>query len=342
MQVVTVEAHPNIAFVKYWGQRNPELFLPHNSSISMTINSNLVTRTSVFTSSSLKSDEVFLNKEKINGQQFERILRQVNYLRSNGAIPKDAKVKIASTNSFPTGAGIASSASGLAALAFALNELFQLNYAPKELSILARIGSGSASRSVFGGFALWHRGANGSGEDSYAEQVKPENYWPELRDLIAIVEPGRKKISSAEGMQRTVQTAPKYAEKSAEAEMRVRTVMDCLEAKDFESFADEIMADSDRMHNLIAKSTPKFSYLTKISEKVIDAIREFNTAKTRAAYTFDAGPNAHIITLEKNSEKLKNILNSIPGVIQVIEAQVGSAPTIISKGALLDEKGNLV
>ena len=342
MALVTAEAHPNIAFVKYWGQRNPELYLPHNSSISMTINSHLVTRTSVYASSSLSTDEVYLNREKANGGQLERILRQVNYLRAKGEIPKDAKLRIASTNSFPTGAGIASSASGFAALAFALNETFQLNYSPKELSILARIGSGSASRSVFGGFVLWNRGLNDSGEDSYAEQIKSESFWPELRDLIVIVESRQKKVSSAEGMQRTVQTAPNYLKKASEAEVRVRSVKDFLLEKNFEGLADEIMTDSDRLHNLIAHSTPKFSYLTRTSEEIIDAIREFNVSKTKAAYTFDAGSNAHIITQEKYLEKLIPMLKGIPGVLQMIEAKVGGAPRIANQGALLTENGVLV
>ncbi len=341
MTTVTAEAHPNIAFVKYWGQRNSELYLPHNSSISMTINSHLTTRTSVYISDSLKNDEVYLNREKANSGQLSRILRQVNYLRSKGEIPKDAKVRIASTNSFPTGAGIASSASGFAALAFALNEAFQLNYTQKELSILARIGSGSASRSVFGGFSQWNRGVKDNGEDSYAEQLKPESFWPELRDLIVIVESKQKKVSSAEGMQRTVQSVPNYLEKASEAEVRVRTVRDALLAKDFVNLATEIMTDSERMHKLIEHSSPKFSYLGNVSGEIIDTVREFNTEKTKAAYTFDAGPNAHIIILEKHIEKLKNILRGIPGVIQIVEAGVGGAPRIVTSGALLNEKGEI-
>lgn len=341
MGLITVEAHPNIAFVKYWGQRNPELFLPHNSSISATINSSLVTRTSLFTSASLKADEVFLNKEKALGERFERILRQVRYLRATRQIPKDQKVRIATVNSFPTGAGIASSASGFAAIAVALNSAFGLGLDDRGLSILARIGSGSASRSVFGGFAIWHRGVSDDGSDSYAEQVKPEDFWPELRDLIVIVESRHKKVSSAEGMQRTVNTAPKYFDKVAEAEARVRAAHEYLLEKDFEGLAGEIMADSERMHSLIANSTPKFSYLNKASEEIVDVVREFNVAKTRAAYTFDAGPNAHVITLEKEVEKLKNILKGIPGVIKIVEGRIGGAPRIITHGALLDEKGNL-
>ncbi len=341
MEVVTAEAHPNIAFVKYWGQRNSELYLPHNSSISMTINSHLVTRTSLFTSNSLRADEVFLNKEKVSGEKYERILRQVNYLRSKGEIPKSAKIRIASTNSFPTGAGIASSASGFAALAIALNEAFQFNYTQKELSILARIGSGSASRSVFGGFSQWNRGVKDNGEDSYAEQLKSESFWPELRDLIVIVESKHKKVSSAEGMQRTVQSVPNYLEKASEAEARVRTVRDALLSKDFETLATEIMADSERMHKLIEHSSPKFSYLGNVSDEVIGTVREFNAEKTKAAYTFDAGPNAHIIILEKQVEKLKNILKGTPGVMQIVEAGVGGAPRIVTSGALLDEKGEI-
>src|SRR3989344_371841 len=142
MALVTVESHPNIALVKYWGQRNSELYLPYNSSISITINSTIWTRTSVYTGKNLKVDEAYLNGEKVTGEKLIRVLRQVNYLCKNGFISNTQKVKIASVNNFPTSAGIASSASGFAAIAFALNKLFKFNLSKSELSVLARIGSG--------------------------------------------------------------------------------------------------------------------------------------------------------------------------------------------------------
>jgi len=331
MALVSVESHPNIALVKYWGQRDSDLYLPYNSSISITLNSKLWTRTSIYTSKELKKDEAYLNGKKLSGAKLKRALRQVNYLRKNNVISKKAKVKIASVNNFPTGAGIASSASGFSALALALNKSFKLNLNKKELSVLARIGSGSAARSIYGGFVLWNKGKLKSGADSYAVQVKKENFWSELRDLVIIVETKEKKVNSAEGMQRCVETSPSFMHRIGEAESRVEKIKRALFKKDFENLAIETMHDSDRMHSLISEARPKFSYLNAASKNVINTVRAFNSNGIKAAYTFDAGPNAHVLTLKKNVNDLKQILFKIKGVKEIIEAKVGGGPKIIKK-----------
>ncbi len=342
MTSITIESHPNIALVKYWGQRNSDLYFPYNSSISITLNSNLWTRTSVYTDKQLKKDEAYLNGEKVTGKKLTRVLRQINYLRKNGHLSKNDKLRIASINNFPTSAGIASSASGFSALALALYKLFDLDLSINELSILARIGSGSAARSIYGGFVLWHRGELEDGSDSYAVQVKKEDYWPELRDLIVITEEKAKKVNSAEGMQRCVQTSPSFMHRIAEAEARVEKVKNAILEKDFETIAIETMHDSDRMHSIITEATPQFSYLNAASHNVINTIKAFNSNSIKAAYTFDAGPNAHIITLQKHAKNLKEILQKIKGVKEIIEAKVGSAPKVVKKGALIDKKGKLL
>ncbi len=333
MALITSESHPNIALVKYWGQRNSDLYLPYNSSISITLNSKLWTRTSVSTSKELKKDEVYLNKKKLSGAKLKRALRQLNYLRKSNFISKKTKVKITSINNFPTGTGIASSASGFSALAFALNKLFKLNLSKKELSVLARIGSGSAARSVCGGFVLWQKGELKSGEDSFAVQVKKENFWAELRDLIVIAETKEKKVNSIEGMQRCVKTSPSFMHRIQEAEYRVEKIKRAILKKDFETLAIETMHDSDRMHSLIAEATPKFSYLNSVSKNIINSVRAFNSDGIKAAYTFDAGPNAHVLTLKKNVSELKQNLLKIKGVKEIIEAKVGGGPKIIKKEA---------
>ena len=201
------------------------------------------------------------------------------------------KAKVYSMNTFPTGSGIASSASGFTALAASSSKALDIELTKKELSDLARRGSGSAARSIFGGFVYW--------KDKYAMQLYDEKYWEELRDIIIIVEKKEKKISSRKGMQLTVETSKLYKERQIKIEETLKKVKNALEEKDFQELMILIMRDSDNMHACMHDTIPRLEYLNRKSYEIKEKIKFLNKNHIVAAYSFDAGPNAHIITLDK-------------------------------------------
>ena len=195
-QKATARAHPNIAFIKYWGNRNEDLRLPENSSLSMNLDG-LYTETTVIWDHSLDTNSLFLNNLPDVGMAFARVVKHLNLLREYVTdLPKYAKV--ISKNNFPMGAGIASSASSFAALTVAAISAAGVRFPEKTLSSLARLGSGSASRSIPTGFVEWHQGEDH--ESSYAESIMAPDYW-DLVDVIVVVSDSHKKVGSTEGHQ---------------------------------------------------------------------------------------------------------------------------------------------
>jgi len=211
-------------------------------------------------------------------------------------------LRIASYNNFPTAAGLASSASGLAALVASLSALYELPQSPSELSRIARQGSGSACRSLFGGFVAWREGTDPSGTDSLAVEVAPQSHWPEMQALICVVSDKKKGTSSTAGMQRTVQTSPLLQERLRIVPGRMDAIEKAIEARDFATFANITMVDSNQFHAVCLDTQPPIFYLNDVSRSVIALVEELNRAAGSpiAAYTFDAGPNAVIYALEEN------------------------------------------
>nr|XP_057945619.1 diphosphomevalonate decarboxylase isoform X2 [Doryrhamphus excisus] len=216
VHMVTCTAPVNIAVVKYWGKRDEDLILPINSSLSVTLHQDqLKTTTTVSTSKSFREDRLWLNgkEEDISQPRLQSCLREIRRLarkRRNDDDPDSDstclshKVHICSINNFPTAAGLASSAAGFACLVYTLAQAFGVE---GELSAVARQGSGSACRSMYGGFVQWIMGQQRDGKDSLAQQVEPETHWPELRILVLVVSAERKPVGSTSGMQTSVQTS---------------------------------------------------------------------------------------------------------------------------------------
>ncbi len=282
-------ANSNIAFLKYWGKKDELLNIPMNPSISMTLDENISTKTTVEFSEEYKEDEFILNNEKQEGEKLKRVSNFLDLVRKKSN--SNLKAKVISQNTFPTGSGIASSASGFAALAAASAKSLNLSLNEKELSVLARLGSGSACRSIYGGFVEWE------GENTI--QIKDEKHWPEIRDIVILITSEEKKVSSREGMQQTVRTSSKYKKRIETINMALFKIRRAIINKDFPSLAEAIMKDSDNLHECMEDTTPKLVYLNENSELIKKAIKELNSKIIKAAYTFDAGANAHIITLEK-------------------------------------------
>jgi diphosphomevalonate decarboxylase len=299
-----------------------------NSSISTTMDDTLKTRTTVLFSSDFSSDEAWLNREQLKDKDLTRVVGFLDYVRMRARI--SYKARIASINGFPTSAGIASSASGWAALAYACERALKLNSDSRQLSILARLGSGSASRSVIGGFVQWNAGKKSDGSDSYAEQIAPHEHWPEIRNVIAIVDEKKKELSSRAGMKRTVETSSLYPKRIEDLRTTLKKVKTAILAKDSPVLFQEIMRESDNMHAVMLDAWPPIMYLNDASKQIITKIYELNLEGIKAGYTFDAGPNAHIFTLEQFVLRVTKVLREISSVKKIIVCKIGQGPRSIT------------
>ncbi|MEQ2311824.1 hypothetical protein AMECASPLE_024527 [Ameca splendens] len=310
--IVTCTAPVNIAVIKYWGKRNEDLILPINSSLSVTLHQDqLKTTTTVAISRSFQEDRLWLNgkEEDIRHPRLQSCLREIRRLarkrrsdgdpRSTESVGLSHKVHICSVNNFPTAAGLASSAAGFACLVYTLAQAFGVE---GELSGIARQGSGSACRSMYGGFVQWIMGHKEDGKDSVAQQVEPEGHWPELRILVLVASAERKPIGSTSGMQTSVQTSLLLKHRAeAVVPRRMVDMIEAVQRKDFPAFAELTMKDSNQFHATCLDTHPPIFYLNSVSQQIIHLVHRYNKyyGETRVAYSFDAGPNAVIFTLQQ-------------------------------------------
>lgn len=322
MNTATAQAHPNIAFIKYWGNRNNELRLPVNGSISMNLNG-LFTRTTVSFQPSLPFDELVLNGHEVVGKGLERVSFILDLVREKANIKMNAEVM--SENNFPSGAGIASSAAAFAALALAASKAAGLNLTEPELSVLARRGSGSASRSIPAGFVEWKMGE--ADDDSYAFSIAPVDHW-NLVDCVAIVSATHKKTGSTEG-HAIAGTSPLQEARVADVPRRLEICRNAILNKDFESFANIIEHDSDIMHSVMMTSNPPLMYWQSSTVEIFHQVREWRASGLPVGYTVDAGANVHVLCLGEYAKDVEKRLREIPGVRDVLAAGVGGAAKVV-------------
>ena len=309
----TCTAPVNIAVIKYWGKRDTRLILPTNDSLSVTLDQDhLRTVTTARADSSFQAGaRLWLNgvEDEIKaGGRLDACLVELRRLRAereaaDASLPKMSEwgLHLCSENNFPTAAGLASSASGFAALAVTVATLYGLDdvLSPSQLSMIARRGSGSACRSVFGGFVAWESGTKDDGSDSLAVPVAERDHWPDLDVLICVVNDGKKGTSSTSGMQRTVETSPllQHRIKHVVPE-RMAKMRDAIAKRDFGAFTALTTADSNDFHACCLDTAPPIFYMNDTSRGIVHLIEEANRARAEegkeplAAYTFDAGPNA--------------------------------------------------
>ena len=318
MSTATALAHPNIALIKYWGNRDNALRVPSNGSISMNLEG-LSTRTTVSFQSSLPFDELIINGREVTGKGLERVSEILDLVRAQAGL-KD-KAEVISENDFPSGAGIASSAAAFAALALASSHAAGWTPSEEQLSRLARRGSGSACRSIPSGFVEWRAGT--SDEDSFAVSIAPPEHW-DLTDCIAIVHAGHKKTGSTEG-HALAGTSPLQAARVADASRRLDICREAILRRDFEALADIIELDSDMMHAVMQTSNPPLLYWQAATVEIFHAVREWRASGLAVAYTVDAGPNVHVICPREVQKEAERRLREIPGVQDVLLAKVGGA-----------------
>ncbi len=314
----TAIAHPNIAFIKYWGNRDNELRLPMNGSISMNLDG-LTTRTRVTFDSSFPTDIFDLNSKRQSGPSLERVVKHLNFIRGLRGISTHAHVL--SDNDFPTGAGIASSASAFAALTLATVAALGLQIPEANLSRLARRGSGSACRSIPAGITEWRKGH--SDIDSFAVTIADPTYWA-LADCIAVVEEEPKKTGSSEG-HTSASTSPLQSARVSDSERRLDICRNAILKKDFQALAEIIELDSNMMHAVMMTSNPPLFYWLPATLDIMATVRSWRKTGLAAAYTLDAGPNVHIICEAEKTNVIQRRLSVLPGVKQVIVSNAGGA-----------------
>ncbi|MBN1560392.1 diphosphomevalonate decarboxylase [candidate division KSB1 bacterium] len=286
-------APSNIALCKYWGKRNSDLNLPLNSSLSLSLG-HLGTHTRI--RANAFKDEIYMNEQRLDpsAQFSSRLIAYLDLFRP----ASDCYFRIDTHNNFPTAAGLASSASGYAALAMALNNFFSWNLDGASLSILARLGSGSAARSVYDGFVEWHRGESEDGMDSYAEQIPA--IWSELRLAIITVSRAVKTIGSTEGMRRTVETSALYAAWPEKATRDIESIRHAIWGKDFAELGGTAESNALAMHATMLDSRPALLYWLPETVAAFHKIWRLRQDGIQLYFTIDAGPNVKILFEEKN------------------------------------------
>lgn len=317
----TAIAPANIAFIKYWGKADDALRLPLNSSISMNLSA-CVTTTTVEFSPSYREDTIeFLDHEaltilsrSLQDCQLESLRVQKHLDKIRVRAGSKLYARMVTKNSFPKGAGIASSASGFAALTVAAAEALGLTLSEKELTILARIGSGSACRSIPDGFVEWQKGKNS--QTSYAYSLYPENHW-DLRDIVVVVQKLQKKIGSTEGMD-GVRTSPFYGRRLRDIPDRIKEIRRTLARKDLAHFGAIIEEDCVNMHAVAMTQKPPIFYWNGTTMEIIRAVREWRDEGLPIYFTIDAGPNVHLICEAKDEKIVLKKASEIIGTQQII------------------------
>ena len=312
----TAVAHPNIALVKYWGKRDEQLVIPWVGSLSMTLDT-FPTTTSVQPHPAAETDAVSLDGVPATGEPRRRIVAFLDLVRELAGRGEPALVD--ARNTVPTGAGLASSASGFAALAVAASTAYGLTLDATALSRLARRGSGSAARSIFGGFAVWHAGHSAdvnTGADaeghartladadlgSYAEPVAVGELDPAL--VIALVDAGPKAVSSRVAMRRTVETSQLYRPWADSSRADLAEMHAALRRGDLDATGEIAERNALGMHATMLAARPAVRYLAPATLTVLDSVRQLRNNGVSAYATMDAGPNVKVLCHRADAERV--------------------------------------
>lgn len=294
----TAFAPSNIALCKYWGKRNQALNLPVTSSLSISLgNYGTTTKLKI---SNVNQHEIILNN-KLVAQSSEFHQRIITFLN---LIPmRSSHFRVDTTSNIPISAGFASSASGFAALVMALNDLFKWHLSPREMSILARLGSGSASRSIWQGFVEWHRGERKDGMDSYGEPISQT--WPELCLGTHLINADIKNISSREAMQHTIETSPFYKEWPAVCSKDLENLKQAIADKNFDLLGQTAESNALAMHAMMLTAHPSILYSVPETLEAILNIWKLRQNGISLYFTQDAGPNLILIFLKEVTDVVK-------------------------------------
>jgi len=311
MNKATARSHSNIAFVKYWGRKDEVLRLPTNGSVSMNI-SNLHTTTTVEFNPSLSQDMVVLDGRQVKDEQ-KRVSQHLDRIRKRAGLREFAHVQ--SVNSFPAGTGLSSSASGFAALTVAALSATNLNLSEKEISILARQGSGSACRSIPDGFVEWIDGD--SNETSFAQRIYNPNHW-NLVDLVAVVSTTKKDIPTSVG-QTYAQSSIFFNERLRNMTRKIEQCKLLLQEKNFEKFGIFVEREALEMHAVMISSWPSLIYWLPNTIVVMKHVQKWRNEGLPVYFTINTGQDIHVLCEEQHASTIKTLLSQIEGVSRVIK-----------------------
>jgi len=320
----TAIACANVALIKYWGKRDVGLNLPATGSISLTL-AGLETRTSVVFDADLAADELWLNGTLEKGTT-ARVARILDLVRAAAGLGACARVE--SENNFPTGAGLASSASGFAALALAASRAAGLALDSAALSTLARRGSGSAARSLAGGFVELHVGTRTDGADCVAEQILPSDAWP-LAVVVCVTSSAAKSVGSTAGMESTRATSPYWQGWLASAEQDLGAMRRAVLARDLQLVGELAEHSCLKMHALALSTDPALVYWRPATLAVMHEVYALRRRGVAAYFTIDAGPQVKVLCLPESRDAVAKALVAVPGVERIIHSRPGGAARCI-------------
>lgn len=305
----TAKAPSNIAFVKYWGRKDEVLRLPENGSVSMNLSGLQTTTTVEF--GDFEKDEVNFNG-KVEELENNRAIKHIDRIRKLAEI--SSKVKIGTENNFPTGTGLSSSASGFAALTLAAVSAAGLNLSEKELSILARQGSGSACRSIPDGFVEWLDGD--TSETSYAVSLFKPGYW-DIIDVVAVVSKNKKDVSTTEGQKRAA-SSPFFSVRLANIKEKINLIKEYIKDKNFSKFGELLEAEALELHAIMLTSTPSLIYWLPGTLRIMHAVKSWRQEGLEVYFTLNTGQDIHLICEGKDNDEVVQKAGEIPDVTKTI------------------------
>ncbi|OGV93135.1 diphosphomevalonate decarboxylase [Microgenomates group bacterium RIFCSPLOWO2_01_FULL_47_10] len=318
MQKTTIKASSDVALVKYWGKKNEILRLPENGSISIKLDG-LDTITTVEWDENLKQDQITIQGESEDGE-VSRVIKHLDKIRTVAG--KNMFAKMVSKNTFPKGTGLSSSGSGFAALTIAATKSLDLDLSEKELSILARQGSGTACRCVCGGFVEWKDGD--ASETSFSQTLYARDYW-DVRDIVVVVDEGKKKVSSTEG-HTTAQTSIAFAERQKRIGDKIVKIKQHIAEKNFKELGELVEAEALEFHSILLTSTPPMIAWYPGTVQVMLEVQAMREEDIPAYFTINTGFNVHVLTLPEYENEVKKRLEKLALVKKTIVAKVGGAP----------------
>ena len=329
-RAVTAVAGTNIALCKYWGKREAALNLPATGSLSLTLDK-LGTRTTVafdLEGGAGAEDRVVFEGAPAAPAFAARVSAFLDRVRARAGLR--ARARVTTDNSVPTGAGLASSASGFAALAVAASRAAGLALSPAELSALARLGSGSAARSIFGGFAEMARGNAPDGADAIARPLAAGDGW-DVRLVVAVTARGEKPMGSTAAMELTARTSPFYATWVAGADADLGAARAALAARDLAALGAVAERSALRMHATAFAAEPAIIYWNPATLAAIEAVRALRAGGTPVYFTIDAGPHVKALCAAADANAVAGALAAVPGVLRTIVAAPGPGARVVEE-----------
>jgi diphosphomevalonate decarboxylase len=318
-------ANANVALAKYWGKRNEELNLPCTGSIAITL-SGLTTTARVRFDEELNEDRIVMNGHDVEPHAAERVRTFLGLARRRAGVSISAEVRLDS--SFPFAAGLASSASTFAALTVATTHALGLSLSPKELSVLARRGSGSAARSIHGGYTEWLPGSRSDGADSYAIQLAPPEHW-ELAIIVAITTEKPKRVGSREGMARTVNGSPFFRAWQESHEVDLAAVRQGILDRDLGLLGRAAERNCLKMHAAAMASEPPLIYWNPATLAVIQKVIDLRNENVEAYFTIDAGPQVKVLCRPADGPTVADMIGRVPGVQRILLSKPGGAAGVV-------------